>query len=135
VVFLIAGNEYGINVKTLNSIINPLEDFSLRHSFNMKIDSLKVDDKEIPFINLYDLFNLKPPAHSKDARIIVVNIKKLTAAFYVENVKEFISVDIKGSILIEFISIPEEPLIKWKIKYSDRNILLPDFDKILTEII
>ena len=135
VVFLIAGNEYGVNVKALNLIIDPLEDFSLGHSINIRNDSLNVDDKEIPFINLYDLFNIKSPAHSKDTRIIVVNIKEHTTAFYVERAKEFISFDTKDSILLEFISIPEEPLIKWKIKYSDRNILLPDFDKILAEII
>ena len=134
-VLLIAGNEYGINVKTLNSIINPLEDFSLRHSFSIGKDSLRIDDKEIPFINLYELYNIKSPAHTKDTRIIVVNIEEHTAAFYVEKVKEFISVDTKGSIPLEFISMPDELFIKWKIKYSDRDILLPDFDKILAEII
>jgi len=134
-VFLIAGKEYAVDVKTLNSIINPQEDISIQHSLNIKKDSLRISDKDISLINLYELYDLQFPAHSKDTRIIVVNIEEQTFAFYVEKVIEFIFIDTKSSDLSEFISMDDKPLIKWKMKYGDRYFLLPDFDKILTAII
>jgi chemotaxis signal transduction protein len=134
-IFLIAGNEYGIDVKLLNSIINPQDFISSQHSLNIKKDSIWIDDQGISLINLYELYDLPSPAQNTDTRIIVANVEEQTFAFYVEKVKEFISLDTKSSDLSEFNQMDEEPLIKWKMKYGDRYILLPDFDKILTAII
>jgi chemotaxis signal transduction protein len=134
-VFLIAGNEYGIDLKFLNSIINPQDFISSQHSLNIKKDSIWIDDKGNSLINLYELYDLPSPAQNTDTRIIVINIEEHTAAFYVEKVKEFISIDTKSSDLSKFISMDDEPLIKWKMKYGDRNILIPDFDKIFSSII
>ena len=134
-IFLIAGKEYGIDVERLHSIINPQDFITLQHSLNINKDSIRIDDKEISIINLYELYHLQSPPRNTDTRIIVVNIEEQTFAFYVEKVREFISIGTKSSELSEFISMNEEPLIKWKMKYGDRYILLPDFDKILTAII
>jgi len=134
-IFLIAGKEYGIDVRLLNSIINPQDFITSQHSLNTKKDSIWLADKEISIINLYELYNLQSPPHNTDTRVIVVNVEEQTFAFYVEKVKEFISIGTKISELSEFISINDEPLIKWKMKYGDRYILLPDFDKILSAVI
>jgi len=131
VIFLIAGKECAINVKTLYTIINPLEGFSFRYSFNIGEDSLIVDDVEIPFVNLYELFNKKPPVQSKDKRIIIVFIEKHKVAFYVEQVKEFISFNTKNPFPSEFISISDRPFIKGKMLVNDRSVLILDFDRIL----
>lgn len=133
VIFLIAGQECAINVKTLYTIINPLEGFSFRYSFNIGEESLIIDDIEIPFINLNELFNKKPPAQSKDRRIIIFHSEKHKAAFYVEKVKEFISLNMKSLSQSEFISISDRPFINGKLLFNDRSVLILDFDGILAE--
>jgi len=135
VIFLIDGKEYGISLKTLYSIIKPLEDFSPRYSINIRKNSVQINDEEFPFISLYDLYNKKSPAHSKDTRIVIADIEDHRVAFYVEKIKEFISTDANGSIPLKIIAAPDEPLIKCQIKYNDRYILIPDFDRILAQTI
>ena len=135
VIFLIDGEEYGIDLKTLYSIIKPLEDFTPRYLINMGKNSLQIDDEEFPFISLYDLFNKKSPAHSIDTRIIIVDVEDYKVAFYVEKIKEFISTDAKGLLPLKFIKVTDESLIKCKIKFNERYILLPDFDRILAQTI
>ena len=135
VIFLIDGEEYGIDLKTLYSIIKPLEDFTPRYSINMGKNSLQIDDEEFPFISLYDLLNKKSPAHSKDTRIIIADVKDHKVAFYVEKINEFISTDAKGLLSLKFIEVTDESLIKCKIKFNERYILLPDFDRILAQTI
>ena len=135
VIFLIDGEEYGIDLKTLYSIIKPLEDFTPRYSINIGKNSLQIDDEEFPFISLYDLFNKKSPAHSIDTRIIIVDVEDYKVAFYVEKIKEFISTDAKGLLPLKFIKATDESFIKCKIKFNERYILLPDFDRILAQTI
>ena len=135
VIFLIDGEEYGIDLKTLYSIIKPLEDFTPRYSINIGKNSLQIDDEEFPFISLYDLFNKKSPAHSKDTRIIIADVKDHKVAFYVEKIKEFISTDAKGLLPLKFIKATDESFIKCKIKFNERYILLPNFDRILAQTI
>ena len=134
-IFLIAGKEYGINIKILASIIDPLEDYSPRYSLDIGKGALRINNEEIPFINIYDLFNLKSPPQSKDTRIIIINIEEQLAAFYVEKIKVFIFADAKEPVLLEPVLKPDQPLVEWKIKWFDRYILLPDFDKILAEMV
>ena len=134
-IFLIDGEEYGIDLKTLYSIIKPLEDFTPRYSINIRKNSVQIDDEEFPFISLYDLFNKKSPAHSIDTRIIIVDVEDYKVAFYVEKIKEFISTDAKGLLPLKFIKVTDESLIKCKIKFNERYILLPDFDRILAQTI
>ena len=134
-IFLIDGEEYGIDLKTLYSIIKPLEDFTPRYLINMGKNSLQIDDEEFPFISLYDLLNKKSPAHSKDTRIIIADVKDHKVAFYVEKINEFISTDAKGLLPLKFTKATDESFIKCKIKFNERYILLPNFDRILAQTI
>lgn len=135
VVFLIAGKEYGIAIECVSSILNPLGDYSLTESFTIGTDSIKIGDGEVPFISFHELNNIKSPPHSQRTRIIIANSDDLKAAFYVEQVKDFISSDTKNFFKKESMSIAEQPYIKWQIIYEKRRILLPDFDKMLEEIV
>jgi len=134
VIFLIAGMELAINVKTLYRIINPLEDLSIENSINIEKNFLVIDHEEIPFINLYELYKVGSPVHSEDIRIITVHNEEYKSAFYVEKVKEFISLNTKNFFPSEFISITDRPFIKGKLLFNDRSVFIPDFDRILAEV-
>jgi len=135
VVFLIAGKEYGIALDVVFSILNPLGDYSLTERFTIGTDSIKIGKEEIPIISFYELNNIKSPPHSQRTRIIIVNSDDLKAAFYVEQVKDFISSDTKNFFNRKRISRAEQPYINWQIIYDKRYILLPDFDKMLEKIV
>ena len=135
VVFLIAGKEYGIAIEYVSSILNPLGDYSLTERFTIGTDSIKIGKEEIPIISFYELNNIKSPPYSQRTRIIIANSDDLKAAFYVDQVKDFISSDTKNFFNKESISIAGKPYIKWQIIYDKRHILLPNFDKMLEEIV
>jgi chemotaxis signal transduction protein len=135
VVFLIAGKEYGVALDSVFSILNPLGDYSLTEHFTIGTDSIKIGKEEIPIISFYELNDIKSPPHSQRTRIIIANSDDLKAAFYVEEVKDFISSNTKSFFNRKRISIAEQPYIKWQIKYDKRYILLPDFDKMLEKIV
>ena len=132
VIFLIAAREYAISVKTLYSIINPQEAPSLENTINIGKDSLFLDNFEIPFINLYDLYNTPSAIQSNDTRIIIIQWDDHKAAFYVDKVVEFISLNLNNPGPVEFIPVSNEPLVNGKIFYNERSILIPDLDKILS---
>ena len=134
VVFLIAGKEYGLAIECVSSILNPLGDYSLTEQFTIGTDSIKIGKEEISFISFYELNNIKSPPHSQRTRIIIANSDDLKAAFYVEEVNDFISSNTKSFFNRKRISIAEQPYIKWQIIYDNRHILLPDFDKMLEKI-
>jgi len=135
-IFLIAGKEYGINLNILSSIIDPLRSYSSSDSFNISSESIKFEDREIPLIDIYSILKTKPPPQSKETRLIIVTKEgQETAAFFVERVKEFISFDFKNSTCLDYSDDPGQEYLKWQLIYEDRYILIPDFDKILTEII
>ena len=104
-------------------------------SFTIGTDSIKIGDGEVPLISFYESNNIKPSPHSQTTRIIIATSNDLKAAFYVDQVKDFVSADAKNFFNKEHISIAEQPYIKWQITYDNRHILLPDFDKILGEIV
>jgi len=133
-VFLIAGKEHGIAIEAISSILNPLGDYSLTEQFTIGLDSIKMGKEEVPFINFYKLSHVTSPPHSQRTRIIIVNSDGLKAAFYVEQITDFISSNTKYSFHKERISIMEQPYIKWQIIYGNRYILLPDFDQMLEEM-
>lgn len=132
-IFLIGGIEYGINVKILSSIVNPLQNFSLEQSLSIGSNDVIIDGSEIPFIDFYESLDLKsPPPQSIDTHIVIADLNNHKFAFYVERVKEFISTDPENIMRFES-SEPRQSIIKEYIIMPGRNILLPDFDKILVE--
>jgi chemotaxis signal transduction protein len=134
VVFLIAGKEYGIAIECVSSILNPLGDYLLSEHITIGTDSIKIGEGEIPIISFHELNNIKPSLHSQRTRIIIANSDDFKAAFYVDQIKDFISSDTKNFFNKESISVTEQPYMKWQIVYNDRYILIPDFDKILTNV-
>jgi len=134
-VFLIAGKEYGINVKILASIIDPLRNYSSSDSYNINSESLKFEDQEIPLIDIYKLFKINAPPQSKETRLIIVTTEEQErAAFFVEKVKEFISFDIKNSTSLNYSDEPGREYLKRQLLFGHRYILIPDFNKIISEI-
>ena len=134
-IFLIAGKEYGVNVKILSLIIDPLRTYSFVKSFNINSESIKFENQEIPLIDIYSVFKTKPPPQSKETRLLIVTTgEQEKAAFFVEKVKEFITFDFKNTTCLDYSNDPGAEYLKWQLTYDDRDILIPDFDKILSEI-
>ena len=132
-IFIIAGQEYGINMESVYSIINPLDNYTLEEIVEIKSRSIVIKNKEIPIINFYDLYNLKSPPQSKDTRIIVVNINEIKTAFYVDRIKELIAVGISSDPPPTLTSVSENPFIKCQLEFGDRHVLMPDIEKMVSD--
>ncbi|MEJ2103567.1 MAG: chemotaxis protein CheW [Ignavibacteriaceae bacterium] len=134
VVFLIGGKEFGMAIECVSSILNPLGDYSLTEHFTIGTDSIKTRDGEVPLISFYKLNNIKSAPHSERTRIIIATSNDQKAAFFVEMVKEFISFDFNNITCLDYSNERGQEYLKWQLTYDDRDILIPDFDKILSEI-
>jgi len=132
-IFLIGGKEYGINVKIVSSVLNPKKNFPKEQSVIIETSAVIIDDDEIPFIDFYELLDVKSrPPKSIDTRIVITDLNNHKFAFYVERVKEFISTNTDSIVRFES-SEPRQSIIRQYIIMPGRNILLPDFDKIFVE--
>lgn len=132
-IFLVGGKEYGISVKIVSSVLNPLQNFSLKQTFDIGKGYILINDYEIPLIDFYEILNLSSVTpQSVNTRIIIVDFNSYKFAFYVEKVKEFISVNTDSIMRFES-SAPRQSIIKQYIIMPGRNILLPDFEKIFIE--
>jgi len=135
VIFQIAGREHCIPVSCIHSILNPLNDYSIESNIKIMGDSIISSDGEIPIIDFYELYFIKAPPQSGKTRIIIVNINNLKAAFFVDQIVEFISLISPVFSLVKNSSLIDPLLIKWQLEYHNRVIYLPDMEKILAEII
>jgi len=129
IVFNISNQEFCINEKDLVTILNP-QDQELKFNNLISNNEIRMGDIAVPFFDIHSYLRLHKPSHTDDTRILVVLIDEIKIGFFVEKVKEIITVDVKiiGDTL-EF--IPFKGLhLKGKILYEGREIYLPDLKEI-----
>lgn len=93
------------------------------------------DEPSIPEINLMNFcsfFGLKERNPKANTRLLFVQGKETVAGFFVDGIKEIITVDrefVRNKL--EFISIQGTDYIKGLIKFENRTFLYPDYEKII----
>ncbi len=83
-------------------------------------------------LNFSGFFGLKERKLGPQSRMIFVQHKDSEFSFYVDSIKEIITVDrefVRNKL--EFISIAGTDNIKGLIKFENRTFLFPDYDKIV----
>jgi len=127
----IGSTEIAIALKHIESIINPKE-FEQNHiieKFDGKI--IHFNNHTFPVIDLHEMLQLKINCQSEFLRLLLLDYNKFQFAFFVEEIKEII-------ILREVTFDPnydqaffENSFIQSIIKFEDRPLVLPNFEKII----
>lgn len=129
IVFNISNQEFCINEKNLVTILNP-QDYRPQINTPNFNNEISIGDMIVPLFDIHSYFKIPKPSHTDDTRILVAIIDEIKIAFFVEKVKEVITVDAKiiGETL-KFVPLKEVHL-KGKILYESREIYLPDLKEI-----
>ncbi|MGE5681640.1 MAG: chemotaxis protein CheW [Bacillota bacterium] len=129
IVFEISGKEFSASIKDIYTVIKPNYDEQpgLHSPF---YPHLLINKKKIPVINLHKFFGLKAKAETDESRILIVESSSGHFGFYVESVKEVFTISMYIREKLTFISSSSSMYLKGKIRYKERVLNLPDFEKI-----
>lgn len=131
--FVIAGEEFGVDILKVQEIIRPVAITRVPHAPTFVEGVINLRGRIIPVIDLRKRFDLPHREHDKDTRIIVVELTEKVVGFMVDAVKEVIRV---AHSTIE--PPPELAVgidahyITGVAKLEDRLLILLDLDEVLT---
>lgn len=134
VVFEISETEFCTDIKNVSAIINPNE-INQPGLFDSKEPKIQINDLTIPIINIHKLFGVEQKSKSKDNRIILVEYQDKVFGFFVERVKEIFSMSKGFKNKLKFSTGYENDFLLGKLSYENRQLLIPDFNKISSDII
>ena len=134
IVFNISNKEFCVNEKHLVTILNPQKLESEPNNPNVN-DEIRIGDILVRLFDIHSYFGISKPLHTENTRILVVLVDEMKIGFFVDMVKELITVDDKiiGEKL-KFAPIKHSHLLG-KILYEDRKIYLPNLNGIVTQAI
>ena len=136
VIFEINNNEYCIDINDVSAIINPNE---LEEGINLnpvETKKIQVDELLIPIVDLYKFGGMGQVGLNlnKDTRILIIEIIDKKIGFFVDRIKEIITIDVEfRTNALKFLPEKENSYLIGKLKYEGRQLRFPDLNKIITE--
>jgi chemotaxis signal transduction protein len=134
VIFEISRKEFCANIKDVSAIVNP-HDLPQREQVQNDDSAIKVNELNVHLIDLHKIFGIKQIQVTKDERIILVEIEEKIFGFYVEKVKEILTMSKGFRSKIIFSPDNENQYLLGKLNYGTRQLFIPDFSKIAMEVL
>lgn len=128
IIFNIGDKEFCIDIKNVKAILksSDLDDFVSDINVNQYLYKF---DRSYLLIDLRKLF--KSGKKNNGSLLIVCQIFASNIAFIVDNVKEFLTLDLLFlEKAVELFEYEGDQYIRWILKFQERNIYFPDYDKI-----
>ncbi len=136
VIFEINNDEYCLDINDISAIINPNE---LEESISLKpfeSNKIKIDEFLIPIVD-HKVFggienaNLKI---DKDTRILILELTDKKVGFYVDKIKEIITIDVEFKTnALKFLPETSNSFLIGKLKYEGRQLSFPDVNRLIAE--
>jgi len=134
VIFEISRREFCADIKDVSAIINP-KDLPKKEEGSHDDLSINVNDLNITLIDLHKIFDIKHLPGTKDERIVLVEIEEKIIGFYVEKVKEIFTMSKGFRSKIIFSPGNDNQYLLGKLTYGTRQLYIPDFSKIVMEVL
>ena len=120
---------FGINLHTFPIILKASKVFEDKNALSEGKDCVKIYGREFKVINVHKLLNIKPNAITDQSRIIARFYQKEGIGFLVDEVTEFLSVDLGSELSSKDIcDDDDEPLVLKTYKYNDERIKVIDME-------
>lgn len=131
--FLLAGEEYGVEIMKVQEIIRFTQLTRVPHSSEFVEGVLNLRGRVIPVVDLRKRFNLEPSEHSRTTRIVVVEVSGRIVGMIVDGVSEVLHID-ESEIepTPPLCSTVNSEFIRGMGKVGERLMILLDIDRILT---
>ncbi|HEX2946099.1 MAG TPA: chemotaxis protein CheW [Clostridia bacterium] len=134
VVFLINGEEFGLNIENISSIERMLDIFKIPNTPDYIEGLANLRGKVLTIFNLRKRFNLACPEFDENTKIIIANTSVSQIGIVVDGVREIIKVeDSDLDPVPEALSSIRDRFLCGTAKVGDRLILMLDLEKVLTE--
>lgn len=129
IVFEMEEKEFCADIKDISAILNPQE-LKTEESDIYSLSSIKLNEIDVPIIDLHKFLGVQFNKDSKDIRVMLVETDERLFGFIVERVKEIFTMNKEFRSKLNFIP-GEGKFIIGRINYEGRELLLPDFKKII----
>lgn len=131
--FVVAGEEFGVNILTVQEIIRPVDITRVPHAPDFVKGVINLRGRILPVIDLRTRFGFPAQERTVDMRIVVVEIGGRTVGFMADAVQEVLRVDVSS---IE--SAPELAMgidadyLRGVAKLDERLLILLDLERLLS---
>jgi purine-binding chemotaxis protein CheW len=133
VVFELAGEQYGVGIAAVESIIKVQPITSLPHAPDFVEGVTNLRGKVLPVIDLRKRFGLPPRTVGKDSRIIVVSVEPNEVGMIVDGVSEVLTMPENAvEATPEIAATVNSAFITGIAKFDDRLVILLDLVRILS---
>ena len=133
VTFSIGDEEFGVNILKVQEIIRSMEITKVPRAPEFVEGVINLRGKVIPIIDLRRRFGLKPKAHDKNTRIIVIEITNIVVGFVVDAVSEVLRIP---ASTVEppppVVARVDSEYISGVGKLADRLLIMLDLDRLLS---
>lgn len=134
ILFKINKEEFAVDIKIVHAILKAGHYNNLVSSLNHNTTPvIEYKNEDFHLLNIHHVLGFSFPNNITNARIILLNIENHKAAIMADNIKEFVTANNKAREFFEIIPASDKNYISGKINYEDRNILVPNLNKIFRD--
>ena len=134
ILFKINKEEFAIEIKIVHAILKAGNYNNLVSAVNNNTTPvIEYKNEDFHLLNLHHVLGYSFPNNITDARIILLNLENHKVAIIADNIKEFVTANNKARQFFEIIPETDKNYISGKITYEDRNILVPNLNKIFRD--
>jgi purine-binding chemotaxis protein CheW len=132
--FIIAGEEFGVNILTVQEIIRPVEITRVPHAPEFVEGVINLRGRILPVIDLRTRFGFPEREQDDDMRIVVVEIGEQTIGFMTDSVQEVLRVDVTSIEPAPEIAVGiDAGYLRGVAKLDERLLILLELENILSD--
>lgn len=131
--FIVAGEEFGVNILTVQEIIRPVDITRVPHAPEFVEGVINLRGRILPVIDLRTRFGFPERDRDDDMRIIVVEIGSQTVGFMTDAVQEVLRVDVTAIEPAPELAVGiDAGYLRGVAKLDERLLILLDLENLLS---
>jgi len=132
--FVVGGEEFGVNILTVQEIIRPVDITRVPHAPDFVEGVINLRGRILPVIDLRTRFGFPERERDDDMRIIVVEIGAQTVGFMTDSVQEVLRVDVTSIEPAPELAVGiDAGYLRGVAKLEERLLILLDLENLLSE--
>lgn len=132
--FVVAGEEFGVNILTVQEIIRPVDITRVPHAPEFVEGVINLRGRILPVIDLRTRFGFPERAQDDDTRIVVVEIGNQTVGFMADSVREVLRVDVTAIEPAPELAVGiDAGYLRGVAKLDERLLILLDLESLLSD--
>lgn len=132
--FVVAGEEFGVNILTVQEIIRPIDITRVPHAPDFVEGVINLRGRILPVIDLRTRFGFPERAQDDDTRTVVVEIGNQTVGFMADSVREVLRVDVTAIEPAPELAVGiDAGYLRGVAKLDERLLILLDLESLLSD--